>query len=355
MERVKQLVQVLPADVDGMLVWQPHNRRWLTGFTGSSGVAVVARDKEPVFVTDFRYTQQAGEQCRGFKVVQHGREFAGELAGVVKDLGIKRLGFEKDYLTVGQHQKVEQGLDGVAQLVPLDDLVLELRSIKTEAEIELLSQAICLADKSFAHILGFLRPGLSERQVALELERHMQDLGARGASFEIIVASGPRSALPHGVASDRVLQTGEFVKMDFGCVYNGYCSDITRTVVLGKASDKQKEIYNLVLKAQLAAINGIKSGITGQQGDSFAREIIADAGYGDNFGHGLGHGIGLAVHEMPRLAPGIDKVLAPNNVVTVEPGIYIPDWGGVRIEDMVVVTGDGCRVLTGSSKELIEV
>lgn len=355
MERVNQLLQALPADVDGMLVWQPHNRRWLTGFTGSSGVAVVARDKQPVFVTDFRYTQQAGQQCKGFKVVQHGREFVGDLAAVVRGLAVKRLGFEQDYLTVGQHQKLADGLTDVAQLAPLEDLVLGLRSVKTEAEIELLGAAVDLADRAFAHILGFLRPGLTERQVALELERHMQDLGATGASFDFIVASGHRSSMPHGVATEKVIEAGEIVKMDFGCIYKGYCSDMTRTVVLGKADARQREIYDLVLKSQLAAIDGIRAGITGQEADSFARKVISDAGYKDNFGHGLGHGVGLAVHELPRFAPNVEAVIECNQVVTVEPGVYIPDWGGVRIEDMIVVEANGCRVLTRSPKELIEV
>jgi Xaa-Pro aminopeptidase len=183
----------------------------------------------------------------------------------------------------------------------------------------------------------------------------MQDLGATGASFGFIVASGPRSALPHGVATDKVLQENEIVKMDFGCIYKGYCSDITRTVVLGKADEKQREIYGIVLESQLAAIAGIKAGITGQEADKFARDVITAAGYGENFGHGLGHGIGMAVHEQPRAGAKSENVLPVNSVITVEPGIYIPGWGGVRIEDMVVVQEDGCRVLTTSPKELIEI
>ncbi len=352
--RYEKLSEKMPREIDGMLVWQPQNRRWICGFTGSSGVAVIPREGQPVFVTDFRYMQQAQTQCEGFKIVEHGREFAGELAGVIKELNISKLGFEQDFVTVAQHQKMAEGLKDVAELVAQEDMVLGLRSIKTVEEIEFIAKAVEIADKAFDHILGYLRPGLTERQVALELERKMQDLGASAASFEIIVASGHRSSLPHGIASEKVIQPGEFVKIDFGCVYQGYVSDTTRTVVLGKASEKQREIYDLVLKAQLAALEGIKAGISGEAIDALAREVITAGGYGENFGHGLGHGIGLAVHEMPRLAPKMEKVLEENNVVTVEPGIYLPEWGGVRIEDDVVVTSQGCRVLTGAPKELIE-
>ncbi len=352
--RYQQLSKTMPREIDGMLVWQPQNRRWISGFTGSSGVAIVPREGKPVFATDFRYTQQAQSQCDGFKIVEHGREFAGELAEVVAQLGIKKLGFEQDFVTVAQHQKLAEGLKDVAELVPQKDLVMELRSVKNAEEIELIAKAVGIADKAYDYILGYLRPGLTERQVALELERKMQDLGATAASFEIIVASGPRSSLPHGIATERVIQAGEFVKLDFGCIYQGYVSDTTRTVVLGKATEKQREIYDLVLKAQLAALDGIKAGVSGESVDALAREVITAGGYGDNFGHGLGHGIGLAVHEMPRLAPKMEKELPENSVVTVEPGIYLPDWGGVRIEDDVVVTAQGCRVLTGAPKELIE-
>ena len=240
-------------------------------------------------------------------------------------------------------------------MVGLDDTILELRGIKDQQELEILAEAVAIGDKAFTHILGFLRPGLTERQVALELERHMQDLGATAASFETILASGPRSAMPHGVATERVLQKNEFVKMDYGCIYKGYCSDMTRTVVLGKADDKQREIYNIVLEAQLAAISGIKAGMTGKEADSLARDVITARGYGDNFGHGLGHGVGLAIHEHPRAGIASENVLAVNNVVTAEPGIYIPGWGGVRIEDMLVVEEGGCRNLTASPKELIEI
>lgn len=353
-DRISRIREMMPDSVDGILVFQPHNRRWVTGFSGSSGVALIGRKGQPVFLTDFRYTEQAGLQCQGYEVIQHGQDLMAEINSAAQRLGLRKLGYEKDYVTVAQHEKMAAGLEGI-ELLGLDDFVLETRAVKDQQELELLAQAVAIGDKAFSHILGFLRPGLSERQVALELERHMQDLGAQGPSFETIVASGPRSALPHGVAGERIIQENDFVKMDFGCIYKGYCSDMTRTVVVGKADDKKREIYNLVLQSQLAAIKGIKAGITGQQADALARDVIAAKGYGENFGHGLGHGVGLAIHELPRVSAVNEKALPVKSVVTVEPGVYLPGWGGVRIEDMVVVLEDGCRILTSSAKDLIEI
>jgi Xaa-Pro aminopeptidase len=344
----------MPQEVDGLIVLQPENRRWVSGFTGSSGVVVVGRQGQPVFLTDFRYTQQAGKQCRGYEIVRHGQQLTADIKAVLERLEIKKLGFEKDYITVGQHAKWTSEMEGI-ELIPLEDILLDLRAVKDPEELELLAQAAAIGDKAFTHILGFLRPGLSERRVALELERHMQDLGASGPSFDTIVASGVRSSMPHGVASEKLLEENDFITMDFGCVYKGYCSDMTRTVVLGKASPRQREIYEIVLEAQLAGVEGIRAGITGKEADSVARDIIAAKGYGEHFGHGLGHGVGLAIHESPRAGATSEDILAVNNLVTVEPGIYLPDWGGVRIEDTVVVQEGGCRNLMTSAKELIEI
>lgn len=352
--RVKRVIEAMPQEVDGLLVMQPENRRWVSGFTGSSGVVVVGRQGQPVFLTDFRYTQQAGKQCRGYEIVRHGQQLTADIKAVLERLEIKKLGFEKDYITVGQHAKWTSEMEGI-ELIPLEDILLDLRAVKDLEELELLAQAAAIGDKAFTHILGFLRPGLSERRVALELERHMQDLGASGPSFDTIVASGVRSSMPHGVASEKLLEENDFITMDFGCVYKGYCSDMTRTVVLGKASPRQREIYEIVLEAQLAGVEGIRAGITGKEADSVARDIIAAKGYGEHFGHGLGHGVGLAIHESPRAGATSEDILAVNNLVTVEPGIYLPDWGGVRIEDTVVVQEGGCRNLMTSAKELIEI
>jgi len=354
MHRVEKVRQAMPQEVDGILIFQPENRRWVSGFTGTSGVALIGRQGQPVFLTDFRYTQQASNQCQGFEIVKHGKDIAVDINAVATNLGIKRLGFEKSFITVARHEKLAQGLEGI-ELVGIDDTIVELRAVKDEEELKIMAEAVAISDKAFAHILDFIKPGLSERRVALELERYMQDLGATGPSFDTIVASGLRSAMPHGVASDKIIQENELVTMDYGCVYQGYCSDMTRTVVVGKADAKQKEIYNIVLEAHLAAEAGIKAGITGKEADAMARDIIAAQGYGDNFGHGLGHGVGLAIHELPRASRESDNVLQVNMVVTDEPGIYIPGWGGVRIEDMVVVKEDGCDVMPTAPKKLIEI
>jgi Xaa-Pro aminopeptidase len=343
----------MPQEVEALLVLQPENRRWVSGFTGTSGIALIGRRGAPIFLTDFRYTQQAGQQCPGFEIVRLGQEPAADLLAALEGLGVKRVGFEKDYITVGQQAKWAETLLGI-ELVPQEDLLLRLRAVKDEGELELLAEAAAIADKAFAHILGILRPGLSERRVALELERHMQDLGASGPSFETIVASGVRSSMPHGVASEKLLEEGDFITMDYGCVYRGYCSDMTRTVVLGRADSKQREIYDIVLTAQLAGLAGVKAGITGRQADALARDIIAGRGYGEQFGHGLGHGVGLAIHESPRAGMTSEDVLEVNQIVTIEPGIYLPDWGGVRIEDMVVIQAEGCRNFNSAPKELLE-
>lgn len=354
LKRIERVRGAMPEEVDCLLAVQPENRRWLSGFTGTSGFVLAPRQGQPVFLTDFRYTEQASQQCQGYKIIRLGQQPAVDLKMALEGLGVRRLGFEKDYITVGQHAKWLTVLAGI-ELVPLDDVVLGLRGVKEAGELELLAKAAAIADAAFSHVLGVLRPGISERRVALELERRMQDLGASGNSFETIVASGLRSALPHGVASEKLLAEGDFVTMDFGCIYQGYCSDMTRTVVLGTASPKQREVYAVVLEAQLAALAGVKAGITGQQADSLARDVIAARGYGEQFGHGLGHGVGLAIHESPRAGVTSEDVLAADNILTIEPGVYIPEWGGVRIEDMVVITAAGCRNLTSSPKELLEI
>nr|WP_283809113.1 Xaa-Pro peptidase family protein [Tumebacillus amylolyticus] len=340
--------------LDAMIVLRPENRRYLSGFTGSAGVLLVTQD-QAVFLTDFRYTQQAEAQCPHCTIVEYpnGANPNTTVFELMKSKGIKRLGFESDFVTYAQHRAFDQTFEGV-ELVPAAGLVEELRLYKDESELEILRAAAKVADDAFAHILTYLKPGLTERQVALELETFMRKAGADSSSFDIIVASGHRSALPHGRASDKVIEKGDFVKMDFGAYYQGYCSDLTRTVVLGQPSDKQREIYDTVLQAQLHAVANIKAGMTGKEADSLARDIIAAKGYGDNFGHSLGHGLGMLVHEMPSLSQlRGDMVLEPGMVVTVEPGIYLPEWGGVRIEDDIVITDNGNEVLTKSTKELL--
>jgi Xaa-Pro aminopeptidase len=240
-----------------------------------------------------------------------------------------------------------------AELVPQSKLVLELRSIKDANELEKIRQAIKLADDAFAHMLHFVEAGQTEEEISLELEFTMRREGASGGSFDFIVASGLRSSMPHGVASSKKVEVGDLLTMDYGAIFQGYCSDITRTLCFGEPTEKQQEIYEIVLRAQKAGIAALKPGIPGKEVDAVARQVITDAGYGDCFGHGLGHSVGLAIHEGPNLNLREERILQPGMVITIEPGIYIPDWGGVRIEDMAVITENGCEVLTQAPKEFI--
>ncbi len=350
LDRLKKLrKQLLEQGLDGILILEPDNRRYLSGFSGSSG-ALLITSSEALLFTDFRYMEQAAAQAPSFRVIKHGQVIWDDLAGYAR--GLANLAFEQNFVTYEQFRLLQEKFTE-SRLVPVAGFVENLRSIKEDVELAEIRRACELADRAFSHILTWLEPGMTELEIALELEFFMRRNGASASAFEFIVASGPRSSLPHGVASGRRAARGDILTMDFGCVVNGYCSDITRTVVIGEASDKQREIYRVVLEAQMAALSALRAGMSGQEVDKVAREIISRSGYGENFGHGLGHSVGLAVHEEPRLSPAGLRVLEPGMVVTVEPGIYLPDWGGVRIEDMVVVTENGCSLLTKSPKELI--
>ncbi|HZG58072.1 Xaa-Pro peptidase family protein [Paenibacillus sp.] len=352
-QRLTKLRQAMKAEgVDALLIASPTNRRYISGFTGSSGYAVVTERNAWLF-TDFRYVTQAGEQAAGFDIVEHGASALATIGDTLRAAGAASLGFEQQHLSYGAYLAYGKDIGSGIRLVPTDGLVERLRRIKDESELAVLREAVAIADKAFEHILTVLKPGLRERDVALELEMFMRRLGAKGSSFDIIVASGERSALPHGVASDRIIGADEFVKMDFGALYDGYCSDLTRTVVIGKPTPKHREIYDIVLEAQLATLAGLRAGMTGSEGDALARNVIASRGYGERFGHGTGHAVGMDIHESPRLSKTESSTLEPGMVVTVEPGIYLPGFGGVRIEDIVVVTENGCDVLTKSKKDFI--
>ena len=353
--RVAQLTeQMQDKGIQALMITDSKNRMYLSGFTGSSGVLIVTL-KGTYLLTDFRYIEQAQAQVdESIQVVQHEQPVTKTILELMMELTIKELVFEKHHLAYGRYETYQKELEGI-HLIPGEDLVSQLRLVKDEQEIKLMEKAIAIADEAFLHIINYIEEGVKERDLSLELEHFMKSQGASAAAFEIIVASGERAALPHGVASDKKLKKGEFVKMDFGAKYQGYCSDITRTVVLGNASNKQKEIYNLVLAAQTNALEMIETGLTAKQADRLARSIIEKSGYGEYFGHGLGHGIGLNVHENPRLSPHYDTQLAEGMTVTIEPGVYIPGFGGVRIEDIIVMKASGCQVLTQSTKELIEI
>lgn len=350
-KRVEKLKKYIKEkNLDSAIVFKPENRRYLSGFTGTSGYVVVTEGRE-LFITDFRYVQQASDQCKGYEIIKHTNDKT--LYDILNELGLKKLGFEDEFITVSQFNEFNEKLNDI-ELYPLKDTLNKLRIIKDEDEINEIKKAAEIADKTFEYICSILKPGITEWEVSLEIESFMKKNGASGTSFESIVASGKRSSLPHGVASQKVIEDGDFVTLDFGCIYNGYCSDMTRTVVIGTATEKQKDIYSTVLKAQEEALKHIKPDVTGYDVDKVARDIIKKKGYGDYFGHGLGHGVGLEVHEQPRLSPLGKDTLYVNMVVTDEPGIYLPNFGGVRIEDLVVVTEDGCEVLSKSPKHLIE-
>jgi Xaa-Pro aminopeptidase len=351
MEKIQKLRSSFElSGIDGMLITSSYNRRYMTGFTGSAGVVLISAEKA-LFITDFRYTEQAAKQCEGYEIVKHTGAIPEEVAEQAKQLGIKKLGFEEDHLTFSAFKAYEKAVE--AELVPVSGTIEKLRLIKTESEIKIIKVAADIADAAFKHILDIIRPGVTELEISNELEFFMRKAGAVSSSFDIIVASGHRSALPHGVASDKVIEKGDFVTLDFGAYYKGYVSDITRTVAVGEPEDKLKEIYNIVLEAQERGMEGIKPGMSGKEADALTRDYISEKGYGEYFGHSTGHGIGLEVHEGPGLSFKSDVILEPGMVVTVEPGIYIPGLGGVRIEDDTLITKDHNETLTHSTKELI--
>lgn len=322
----------------------------MTGFTGTSGVAVVSQ-KEAVFITDFRYTEQASKQITGYRIVEHKGTIIEEIAAIVKELGIKSLGFEKDVVSYSMYEAYSKVIP--ADLVGVTDLIEKIRLVKTEDELKTIKAACQIADETFEHIIQFIKPGKTELEVSNELEFYMRKLGATSSSFDTIVASGVRSALPHGVATDKIIEKGDFVTLDYGALYNGYISDMTRTVAVGEPSEQLKEIYQIVLEAELLGLEKFKPGMTGKEADAICRDYIKEHGYGDAFGHSTGHGIGLEVHEGPGLSFRSNITLEPGMVVTCEPGIYLPGVGGVRIEDDTLITETGNEKLTHAPKELI--
>ncbi|PKR78969.1 Xaa-Pro dipeptidase [Halalkalibacillus sediminis] len=351
MEKLTKLRELLTKnDLDGLLITSGQNRRYMTGFTGTAGVVLVTQDKAK-FITDFRYTVQAKEQVHGYEIVEHKGPIHNEVSEQIDQLDIKKLGFEKNDMTYNTYETYKQAIN--AEFIPVGGLVEELRLVKTEEELTIMKEAAKIADAAFEYIQTVIKPGVKEIDVSNELEFFMRRQGATSSSFDIIVASGYRSALPHGVASEKVIESGELVTLDFGALYKGYCSDITRTVAVGPIDDKLKEIYDVVLEAQLRGMKGTKAGMTGKEADALTRDYIKEKGYGEYFGHSTGHGLGMDVHEGPGLSFRSETVLKPGMVVTVEPGIYVPNVGGCRIEDDTVITEDGNEPLNFSTKELI--
>lgn len=342
--------QLKQLGIDGMLITSSTNRRYITGFTGTAGAVLISM-KHAELITDSRYSEQAKNQAIDFEVIQHKDTLLQQIIEDVRKLGITRLGFEKNHLVFDSYQQLTDGLS--IETVPVSGVIENLRMVKNDEELEKIRTAAQIADATFAHILEFIAPGLSEKTIRYEMEAFMRKQGADGGAFETIVASGVRSALPHGVASDKLIQKGEMLTLDFGAYYRGYRSDLTRTIAIGEPDSRLKEIYQIVWDAELLTIDRLRPGVSCRDIDDFTHRYIDALGYGPHFEHGTGHGIGLDIHEEPFFSKKSDKVLESGMVVTVEPGIYIPALGGVRIEDDVLITPEGHEVLTASPKHLI--
>lgn len=336
--------------IDGYLVTSSANLRYLTNFTGTAGMAFITLD-QAFFITDFRYTEQASEQVQGMTILQHQGDIVGEIIKLMDKESVNVLGFEDAFMTYAEYSIFEEVID--AELAPASGLIEKLREQKDEGEIAIIQKACAIADEGFEHVLKMIRPGMTEIEVANQLDFFMRSLGATGTSFDTIVASGARSALPHGVASEKMIEQGDLITLDFGCVYQGYVSDITRTFAIGDPGQQLKDIYQIVLAAQQKVLEVAQAGVTGAQLDAVARDLITEAGYGEVFGHSTGHGIGLEIHEGPNVSRSNEVQLMTGNVITDEPGIYLAGLGGVRIEDDLVILAEGNRVLTHSPKELI--
>lgn len=333
-----------------VLLFSPENRFYFSGFKGSAGVLLVEGESRKLF-TDFRYVDQAKEQAQGFEVVQHRQNMIELVCDTFANSADEVLALELGALPAEIYLEIQARLPQV-KLVDVSAVTNEIRMIKDEQELHYMREAIKICDLAFSHILDFIRPGITEHDIGLELELFMKRHGAERIKANHVIASGPRSCLPHGQATERVIEVGDFVKMDFGAVVNGYFSDFTRTVVVGPPSEKQLEIYQIVRHAQEESLKAIGPGKKCSEIDDVGRGIIRAAGYGDNFGHSLGHSLGLAIHEQPAMRATDDTVLQEGMVITVEPGIYIPGFGGVRIEDLIVITKDGHENFTKSTKDL---
>jgi Xaa-Pro aminopeptidase len=340
---------------DAILVTSFTNVTYLTGFTGDDSYLLVA-GKNAILISDPRYTTQLEEECPDVTVHIRppGKSMLDGIAEAVRGPKVSSLAIEADSMSVALHAQLEAKL-AKTKLVAAAGLVEQLRAIKDKQEIEEICLAARYAEKGFAILRATLRPERTEKEIAADLEYQLRLLGARGCSFPPIIAVGPRAALPHAQPTDQRIGDGDFVLVDWGATARQYRSDLTRVLVTAKISPKLERVYNVVLKAQEQVIAAVKPGMTGREVDAVARNVITEAGFGRNFGHGLGHGLGLDIHEAPRLAAAAEQVLKPGMVVTVEPGIYLPGWGGVRIEDDILVTKTGCEVLTSVPKKLAEV
>lgn len=355
MTRSERLFKELPKSIDCAMITSDVNRAYFTGMRSSAGTLLAFRDKAYLLI-DFRYIEKARAAARDVEVIDPGKQLMPIIRRLIRYHGAKNMAIESREMTVSSLNALKKKIKGEVEIIETDVLsnaIGSMRMVKDEEELACIRKAQEIAEIAFENILRFIKPGVTERQIALELDRVMLENGAESVSFDTIALTGKNTSMPHGVPSDTKVQEGDFVLMDFGAVYKGYHSDMTRTVCVGEPDEEMKKIYNIVLQAQTAALDAARAGMPGFQLDLIARDIIEQAGYGKNFGHSLGHGVGLEIHEAPNAAPKYRNKLKAGAVITVEPGIYLPGRFGVRIEDFVILTENGCINLTKCAKNII--
>lgn len=352
MKNLEKYRSILNEEVDGLFLTSRYSRMYAAEFDISEGYAIVGKNGARYF-TDSRYIESAQKGIQGFEVIEFNANHPlyKLINDAIDDFGIKTLGFEEAYLTVAELKAFEDKLN--ARFVPMQDKINAFRASKETWELDRMIKAQEITDKAFAEVCPRIKEGMTEKELAAELIYCLYKNGGEGLSFDPIVVSGPNTSMPHGVPGDRKIQKGDFITMDFGVIYQGYCSDMTRTVAFGYATDEMKKVYDTVLRAQLAGIAASKAGVTGKEIDQTARDVIAEAGYGEHFGHGYGHSLGLEIHESPSCNLRNDQPMPLHAVASAEPGIYLPDKFGVRIEDVVIFEENGCRNITKSPKDLI--
>jgi Xaa-Pro aminopeptidase len=352
MKNIDKYLSILGQDVDGLLLTSRYSRYYAAEFDIAEGVAIVTA-KGCRYFTDSRYIESAENGIQGFEVlvVDSNNSYKKRLNEAIADFGVKVLGFEEEYLTVAELRNFEANLD--AKLIAKNAAIHDFRGVKEPWELDIMRKAQSITDKAFAEVLGRVKVGMTEKELQAELIYCLLKNGADGMAFDPIVVSGPNTSMPHGVAGDRVIQEGDFITLDFGAQYKGYCSDMTRTFAVGYATEEMKLVYETVLQAQLAGIAASKAGVVGKDVDAVARKVIEDAGYGAYFGHGYGHSLGMEIHESPSPSPRGERVMEENMIASAEPGIYLPGKFGVRIEDVVIFKANGCENITSSPKNLI--
>lgn len=354
MKNLNKYLSLLGEEVDGLLLTSRYSRMYGAEFDIAEGVAIVTKAGCRYF-TDSRYIESAQNNIHDFEVLEINREYpyTKRLNDAIAEFGVTALGYEENYLTVAELMGYEKRLN--AKLIPFNAKISSFRHVKEDWELDRMRKAQDITDKAFSEVLTKIKTGMTERELQAELIYCLYKNGADMPSFDPIVVSGPNTSMPHGVAGDRVIQDGDFITMDFGALYGGYCADMTRTVAVSYVTDEMEQVYNIVLKAQLAGIAATKAGVTGKEVDAAARQVIIDAGYGPYFGHGYGHSLGMEIHEAPNCSPGGETVMQAGVVSSAEPGIYLPGKFGVRIEDVVIFREDGCENITHSPKNLIVV